>query len=814
MSSLMLGNDDSVGGILVYFAGEMDEVRAYNRALSEPEALGEYRGDRSANPPGLAGWWDFNEPDGVLLRDRSGNRNDGTLDDPSAAARMRVALPDRPQGPGITGDFPVTVRVEDGRGGSDEQTFTLHVTADQPASVSGTLYNDQNADGTRQAEELGLADWMVYVDENENGLAEPWEQTATTAADGSYSFAGLTPGSHRIGVVGKTGWQSTFANCDVLLSSGQILADIDLGETTVGVDTAPRAPAFVSTPPTSASAGQPFRYQPAVRNADARPLTFDVVLGPDGLAIDALTGAVGWRPTANQAGANRILLRVQDDRGLVAIQDFTISVAAAPSAPVITSDPPDQAVVGVAYHYQVRAQDADGGPLAFALAVAPTGMLIDPTTGLVSWIPDIAQQPTAQVTVRVTDPTGLGAEQSFTLAVAADATNIAPVITSTPRTSAALGLPYVYRAEAADPNGDLVTYSLTTAPAGMTIDASTGLVQWMPTADQLGDQTVTVQADDGRGGTDAQSLTIAVRSQPTNQPPRFTSVPPTAAAVDALFAYDALVLDPDNDPVQFLLDNAPAGMSIDPDDGTVRWQPPLDFRGDVPVTIRAIDPLGGEAIQAFTLAVGSADQPPTITSIPPTLAGVGRQYSYGVSAADPYDRVLLFSLTAAPVGMTIDPATGVITWTPDATQLGSQTVAVRVENPVGGSSRPDIRCGGHGEWATALAGHYVDASGVGDRRSRVRVPGDGDRSGGAGAAVRIARRPGGHVDRPDLRRSGLASDNRRYRDHTGGHRGRQSGAELPRCSNSCSRCCPPITHRRSPPIRRGIRRPADSTATI
>ena len=53
MSSLMLGNDDSVGGTLVYFAGEMDEVRAYNRVLSEPEALGEYR--RPVREPARAG---------------------------------------------------------------------------------------------------------------------------------------------------------------------------------------------------------------------------------------------------------------------------------------------------------------------------------------------------------------------------------------------------------------------------------------------------------------------------------------------------------------------------------------------------------------------------------------------------------------------------------------------------------------------------------------------------------------------------------------------------------------------------------------
>ena len=56
-----------------------------------------------------------------------------------------------------------------------------------------------------------------------------------------------------------------------------------------------------------------------------------------------------------------------------------------------------------------------------------------------------------------------------------------PTITSSPRTTIGLGSKYLYQVEVLDPSGAPLTYSLPTAPAGMTIDA-TGLVRWQAVA--------------------------------------------------------------------------------------------------------------------------------------------------------------------------------------------------------------------------------------------------------------------------------------------------------------------------------------------
>ena len=79
--------------------------------------------------------------------------------------------------------------------------------------------------------------------------------------------------------------------------------------------------------------------------------------------------------------------------------------------------------------------------------------------------------------------------------------------------------------------------------------------------------------------------------------------------------------------------------------------------------------------------------PPVITSSPSTTATVGRLYSYNVDATDPdAGDTVTFSLNGAPLGMTIDPNTGVISWTPAITQTGPQNVTAIASDGRGGTA--------------------------------------------------------------------------------------------------------------------------------
>ena len=67
---------------------------------------------------------------------------------------------------------------------------------------------------------------------------------------------------------------------------------------------------------------------------------------------------------------------------------------------------------------------------------------------------------------------------------------------------------FTYEAEALDPGGRKLIYALINSPAGMTIDADTGVIEWTP--DVAGDYPVTVEASNDAGASGRQSWTIRV----------------------------------------------------------------------------------------------------------------------------------------------------------------------------------------------------------------------------------------------------------------------------------------------------------------
>jgi RHS repeat-associated protein len=79
------------------------------------------------------------------------------------------------------------------------------------------------------------------------------------------------------------------------------------------------------------------------------------------------------------------------------------------------------------------------------------------------------------------------------------------------------------------------------------------------------------------------------------------------------------------------------------------------------------------------------NNPPRIISVPVLDATVGNLYHYDVNATDADNDSLSYSLIAYPSGMTINPQSGVISWTPAVNQIGAQAVIVSVSDGKGGS---------------------------------------------------------------------------------------------------------------------------------
>jgi hypothetical protein len=72
------------------------------------------------------------------------------------------------------------------------------------------------------------------------------------------------------------------------------------------------------------------------------------------------------------------------------------------------------------------------------------------------------------------------------------------------------GKTFSCRVKASDPDGDPLTYSLKAVPAGMTIEKTTGLIQWIVPQDFKGKTSVTVLVNDGHGGESIYTFAFSI----------------------------------------------------------------------------------------------------------------------------------------------------------------------------------------------------------------------------------------------------------------------------------------------------------------
>jgi len=98
--------------------------------------------------------------------------------------------------------------------------------------------------------------------------------------------------------------------------------------------------------------------------------------------------------------------------------------------------------------------------------------------------------------------------------------------------------------------------------------------------------------------------------------------------------------------------------------------------------VQVSDGRGGTNTQSFSIKV-RFNTGPSIKSVPSRTTIVGSSYSYSVNAEDPEGGTLTYTLVNAPVGMTIDPNTGLITWSPLSADAGIYKITVMVTDERG-----------------------------------------------------------------------------------------------------------------------------------
>src|SRR5690606_10992346 len=390
------------------------------------------------------------------------------------------------------------------------------------------------------------------------------------AVDGDNSGSEMTwsiatPATHGTASVTGSGFgkaidympNADYAGADsfvVEISDGELSAQITVDVTVTPVNDAPQ---ITSIAPTSASNGVLYQYALQVTDVDdandGAALQFSFLEEPAGMTVSS-TGVIQWTPAGGVTSAD-VSVQVVDggeDGAAAAVQSWTIAVSSTNSAPVITQGDSINVLISedgvpTPFAASVDATDADAGTtLTWDLqSPASNGTATATGTGnapVISYTPNANFAGSDSFVVRVSDGE---ASDSITINVNVAGVNDAPVITSSAVTAATEGAAYQYSVQASDVDGPALEWTLLTAPAGMTIDPTSGVIDWLPGEGGATpwQEDVTVQASDG-ALVDTQAFTISVT--PVNNAPTITSTPSTSATEATPYSYQIVVVDSDD----------------------------------------------------------------------------------------------------------------------------------------------------------------------------------------------------------------------------------------------------------------------------
>ncbi len=343
----------------------------------------------------------------------------------------------------------------------------------------------------------------------------------------------------------------------------------------------------------------------------------------------------------------------------------------------------------------ISAQDPDepNKPLTFTLISGPPGLafaITSPTNATLAWPTSEATGPaTNEIVASVTDiVNGKPFIRTNRFTVVVNEINTAPqLIVPANQTLDELGtLQVTASATDVDLPANTLHFSLVTPPEGMAIDPASGAISWTPTEAQ-GPSThviAVVVTDDNPWAVNSKSLSVTnqftVTVREINLPPALTIPGNQVLDENTPLSVKAGATDPDlpANALAFRLIAPPQGAVIDAATGAITWTP-SEAQGPttnlLTVVVSDSNPAAANTTQwsvtnALQVIVREINTPPAVTA--PTDRSTAELAAATVPVvatdADLPATTLLFQLLSPPSGMSIDAATGAITWTPSEAQ--------------------------------------------------------------------------------------------------------------------------------------------------
>jgi hypothetical protein len=422
---------------------------------------------------------------------------------------------------------------------------------------------------------------------------------------------------------------------------------------------------------------------------------------PTGLSLTAHTGIVSGVPTDSDYGNRTITVTATDAHGKAISETFQLQVGdKGPTATVIANQ---TAYEGQAYSLNVSshfAAPAAGDTLTFSGSL-PAGLSINAHTGVISGVPTDGDFGNNAITVTATDAHGMAISETFHLQVGDYGPTATVIANQTAYEGQAYSLNVSSHFKAPAP-GDALTFS-GSLPAGLIINAHTGVISGVPTDGDYGNNAITVTATDAHGVAVSETFHLQVGDKG-----------PTATAIANQTAYEGQAyslnvsshfMAPAAGDTLTFSGSLPAGLSIDAHTGTISGVPIDSDYGNRTIKVTATDAHGKAISETFHLQVG--DKGPTATVIANQSAYEGQAFSLDISShfvAPAAGDTLTFS-GSMPAGLSINAHTGVISGVPTDSDFGDRTITVKATDAHGKaiSETFHLQVGDHGPTATAIA---------------------------------------------------------------------------------------------------------------
>jgi hypothetical protein len=439
-----------------------------------------------------------------------------------------------------------------------------------------------------------------------------------------------------------------------------------------------RAPTITGTPPTAVVVGTAYDFAPTASDPENDALTFAIRNRPGWAAFDAATGRLRGTPRTGGTFAD-VAISVSDGRQSATLAPFTIAVGAPPAPPptnrppLISGAPSTSVEAGSAYLFVPTASDPDGNDLSFTIAGRPSWATFDARSGRLAGTPPAGTTGTSSgIVIAVSDGTVTAALPPFSIRVTAETSNRAPTISGAPATTARQGTAYSFRPTATDADGNALTFAIANRPAWATFNATTGALQGTPGATHV--QTygnIVISVSDGTASAALPAFAIAVAS--SNTPPTISGAPPTTATVGTQYSFTPTATDANGGTLTFSIANRPSWATFSSSTGRLQGTPTAANVGPSPgIVISVSDGQDSAALPAFTINVtDAANRAPTISGAPPTTVVQGAQYAFAPTAADADGDALMFSIANRPSWASFDTATGRLSGTPSAQDVGA-----------------------------------------------------------------------------------------------------------------------------------------------